>query len=139
MVEPVPALAEPFPADDELPGVDWSDEQKGFFETEDFSIEFSIPEERPITCIMLAVRGGGDAFGALKALALPNKWSLFDCSESDFLDLNRPTADSFEAFQNFRDRALKQTSRRTPPKKQKPKQPTAKKKAVRPKAKRKRT
>lgn len=99
--------------DAHLPGVVWSDALHGVFESEDFSIEFDIGDEKPITAIMLSVRGGGDAFGAIKAFAVPNQWSLFDCSESTFLDLESSTAEGFEAFQEYRDRALPRGSRRS--------------------------
>jgi hypothetical protein len=99
--------------DAHLPGVVWSDDLHGVFVGEDFSIEFDIGDEEPVTTIMLSVRGGGDAFGALKSFAVPNQWSLFDCSESSFLDLDSPTAEGFEAFQEFRDRAISGGSRRS--------------------------
>jgi hypothetical protein len=123
-----------------LPGVNWSDPLTGFYEEEAFSIEFQLGEEQPITCMVLAVRGGGEAFAALKSFARPHKWSLFDCTESAFLDLDSPTASGFEAFQNYRDRAIAQKNRRpkSPAKAKKRKQSPPKKKAARTPAKRKR-
>lgn len=103
--------------DAHLPGVAWSDELRGVYEGDEFSIEFDIGEEEPITTVMLSVHGGGDAFGAIKSFAVPNRWSLFDCSESTFLDLEGSTAEGFEGFQEYRDRALPRGSTRskTPP------------------------
>lgn len=124
--------------DAHLPGIDWSDSQYGIYENPDFSIEFEIGNEKPITHIMLSVRGGGEAFAALKSFAVPNKWSLFDCSESTFLDLSISTAPGFEGFQELRDRALPKAgrkSKKTSPKKKRS-QP-APKSTARPKSKRK--
>lgn len=123
--------------DKHLSGVQWSDGLNGFYEEDAFSIEFNIPEEAPVTCIMLAVRGGGEAFAALKSFAVPNKWSLFDCSESDFLDLGSAEASGFAAFQEFRDRAIRRKNRGAKPaaKTAKRKKTTSKRKAAKPKAK----
>ena len=127
--------------DKHLPGVDWSDGQNGFYEADAFSIEFSISDEQPVTCLTLAVRGGGAAFAALKSFAVPNKWSLFDCSESDFLDLDSEAASGFEAFQEFRERAIGPKNRGTRPtvRQANRKKEAPKKKAANPKAKRRRS
>lgn len=94
-----------------LGGVVWSDSIHGIFEGEDFSIEFDIGDKKPITHIMLSVRGGGGAFTALKTFCKPNMWSLFDCSDSTFLDLESSTAASFTEFQEYRDRVMSKGNR----------------------------
>lgn len=99
--------------DKDLPGVVWTDPMYGRFEGPDFSIEFEIGAEKPITHIMLSVRGSGNAFAALKSFAKPNKWSLYDCSESTFLDLESAAAEGFQEFQRYRDRVLPKSSRRS--------------------------
>lgn len=99
--------------DKHLPGVVWTDPKYGVFEESDFSIEFDIGGEKPITHITLSVRGGGKAFAALKSFAQPNKWSLFDCSESTFLDLESSTPEGFLEFQRYRDRVLPKGIRRS--------------------------
>jgi hypothetical protein len=126
--------------DKHLPGIAWSDPLTGFYEEAAFSIEFQLGKERPITCIALAVRGGGEALAALKSFAQPNKWSLFDCTESAFLDLDSPSAAGFEAFQEYRDRAIAQENRRakSPAKATKRKKSPQKRKVAKPQTKRKR-
>ena len=88
-----------------LPGVDWSDPAWGIYEGEGFTIEFNSGNDDPIDSIMLHVRGGGEAIPAMLRFATPNGWSLLDCSTSEFLDPENPSAEGWEGFQAFRDRA----------------------------------
>lgn len=87
--------------------VDWSDPAWGIYESGELSIEFNMGEEDPVTDIMLHVRGGGDAIAAMLGFAQPNNWSLFDCSTSEFLDPENPSAEGWEGFQEFRDKVVK--------------------------------
>ena len=122
--------------DAHLPGVVWSDARNGIFDGEDYSNEFEIGDEKPIDHVMLNVRGGGDAIAALVAFAKPNRWSLFDLSESDFLDLDNPSAAGWEGFQEFRDRAIPASARRRAEpalKAKRPRNPASKKSKAKPK------
>lgn len=101
--------------DDHLPGVLWSDARHGVWEGGGVSIEFEIGGKGPIDHVMLSVRGSGDALGALARFAQPNRWSLFDLSESEFLDLDNPEAAGWEGFQEYRDRVVPPTSRANKP------------------------
>jgi hypothetical protein len=123
-----------------LPGVDWSDSTWGVYEGDGFTIEFNTGDDDPIDSIMVHVRGGGDVIAALLGFANPNGWSLLDCSTGQFLDPENPSAEGWEGFQAFRDKAI------GPPKRKKPaskaRQPKRKKpasKAKQPKRKGKRT
>lgn len=87
-----------------LPGVDWTGPTRGIFEGDGFSIEFKLGTDDPIANMMLHVRGTGDAIAAIIAFARPLGWSVFDCSLSEFLDLEDPTGAGWEGFQAFRDR-----------------------------------
>ena len=107
-----------------LPGVDWSDPNWGIYEEDEFTIEFNTGEDDPLESLMLHVRGGGDALQALLRLARPTGWGLLDCSTSEFIDLENPSAEGWEAFQEFRDNAIgppkKKPAKKTtsPPKRQ---------------------
>ena len=115
-----------------LPGVDWSDPASGLYERDGFTIEFRAGDDDPIDLIMLHVRGGGDAIRALLQFANPNGWALLDCSTSEFLDPENPSAEGWEGFQAFRDKAA-----RTPKRKKseiKAKKPKRKKSEIKAKA-----
>jgi len=90
-----------------LPGVDWSDTTWGVYEGEGFSFEFNAGPNDPIDSIMIHVRGGGDAIAALLAFAIPNKWSLLDCSTCEFIDPMNPSQEGWQGFQNYRDHVIK--------------------------------
>ena len=87
-----------------LPGVDWSD-SGGVYEGDGFTIEFDVGDDDPIDQLMLQVRGGGDAIAALLRFVNPNGWALLDCATSEFLDPENPSAEGWEGFQAFRDKA----------------------------------
>lgn len=104
-----------------LPDVNWSDPNWGIYEGDGFTIEFSMGKGDPVETIMLHVRGGGEAIATLLHFAKPNKWSLFDCSTSEFLDPENPSAEGWEGFQEFRDKVVKKksaTKKKTAAKKQ---------------------
>lgn len=90
-----------------LLGVDWSDPTWGQYLSDGYSIEFNVGNDDPIAHMMLHVRGGGDATAAIVSFARPLGWAALDCSTSEFLDLDNPSQEGWEAFQAFRDRAIK--------------------------------
>jgi len=92
----------------QLRGVDWSDCTWGIFKGDGFSIEFNTGEDDPIDSIMLHVRGGGDAITAMLQFAIPNKWSLFDCTTGEFIDPENPSEEGWKGFQAFRDKVISQ-------------------------------
>ena len=91
-----------------FPQVDWSDPVWGMYLGDGFTFEFNTGKEDPIMTIMIHVRGGGDAVAALLQLAVPNQWTLFDCSTSEFIDLTEPSQVGWEGFQAYRDTVIKQ-------------------------------
>lgn len=107
-----------------LPSVDWSDPAAGFYEGDGFTIEFNAGDEDPIDSMLLHVRGRGDAIAALVRFAKPNGWSLLDCSTSEFLDPDSPSAEGWEGFQAARDKARALPKRK--PSKSKTKKPKRK-------------
>lgn len=90
-----------------LPDVDWSDPSWGIYEGDGFSFEFNMGEEEEQDGFMVHVRGGGDAISALLQFAIPNGWSLLDCSTSEWIDPDNPSDEGWTGFQEFRDRVIK--------------------------------
>lgn len=88
------------------PGVSWSTANGGRFEGNGYAIEIGLGDADPVEAIMLHIHGEGDALTALSALAVPNGWSLYDCSEDEYLDPVSPSPDGWEGFQHLRDRGL---------------------------------
>jgi hypothetical protein len=90
-----------------LTGLDWSDPTWGLYGGDGFSIEFSVGKDVSITHMMLHVRGGCDAIGAITQFARPLGWSALDCSTSEFLDFDNPSQAGWEGFQAYRDKIVK--------------------------------
>ncbi len=77
-----------------LPGADWSDPTWGIYDGNGFSFEFNIGNDQPdMNNFMIHVRGGGDAVSDLLKFSVPNGWSLFDCSTSEFIDPKNPSSE----------------------------------------------
>jgi len=87
--------------------VDWSDPEWGMYAGDRFTFELNTGQDDPIVALMVHVRGGGDAIAALLRLAVPNRWSLFDCSTGEFLDPHEPSREGWEGFQAYRDTVIK--------------------------------
>jgi hypothetical protein len=86
-----------------LPDVGWSDPTWGMYLGDGFTFEFSTGKGDPVTTIMVHVRGDGDPIPSLLRAAVPNQWSLFDCSTSEFIDPNDPSQEGWTGFQQFRE------------------------------------
>ena len=97
-----------------LQGLDWSDPAWGQYIGDGFSIEFNVGEQNTIDSMMLHVRGGGDAISAIVAFARPLGWAALDLTTGEFLDLSNPSNVGWNAFQEFRDRALGISSNEMP-------------------------
>jgi hypothetical protein len=91
-----------------LPGVDWSDPTWGVYMGDGFTFEFNTGKDDSITAIMVHVRGGGNPIPVLLQFAVPNQWSLFDCSTSEFIDPNDPSQEGWVGFQAFRDQIVRE-------------------------------
>lgn len=89
-----------------LPRVDWSDPNLGILEAKEFSIEFNLGDEDPVTNMMLHVRGTGDPVTVIADLCKATGWRALDCSTGEWLDLADPLHEGWSAFQEFRDRAI---------------------------------
>lgn len=89
-----------------LPQTSWCDPEFGNFDGDEFSIEFNLGADDPIDNMMLHVRGGGDAVGAIMSFVRPLGWTALDCSSGEFLDSAGPSDEGWKGFQNLRDDIL---------------------------------
>jgi hypothetical protein len=86
-----------------LPRTEWVSPRQGYLTTEKYSIEFGLDStHRETDIIWLHVRGEGDPFPAITRLCKPNGWAALDCSTGDFLDLDEPSREGWEDFQEIR-------------------------------------
>ncbi|HVW01357.1 MAG TPA: hypothetical protein VHB77_13485 [Planctomycetaceae bacterium] len=91
-----------------LPGVDWSNPRWGLYIGDGFSFEFNMTDEAQETGFMVHVRGSGDAIGDLLKFAVPNRWSLLDCSTSEWINPQNPSQQGWAGFQAYRDKIIRQ-------------------------------
>ncbi len=80
----------------------WKDRSEGY------SVEFSLGKKDFVDTIILHVRGGGSAVSKIVALCIENGWNAIDASLTEFIDLEQPSSKSWEDFQSYRDRVIKQ-------------------------------
>lgn len=80
---------------------------RGYYSTDDFTIEVSLGQEDTVEMIYLYVRGGGDPVGAIASLCLPRSWAALDVQNGEFIDLASCETPSFTEWQAFRDATLK--------------------------------
>jgi hypothetical protein len=90
-----------------LPAVDWSDPNWGIYTCEEFSFEFNTGKDDPIESLMVHVRGSGHPIPSLLKFAVPNNWSLIDCSTSELIDPHNPSDEGWQGFQSARDKVAK--------------------------------
>ena len=101
------------------PDVTWSTPTSGIYEGAGFAINVDTGKDDPLEAVMLHVHGAGDAVSALFALAIPNGWSLYDCSTDEFLDPEDPEAAGWDGFQKLRNKAVSSRQDKTPKTKRK--------------------
>ncbi|WP_157593878.1 hypothetical protein [Rubripirellula obstinata] len=88
--------------------IDWSDPAWGTLNGQAFSYEFNFSESGIVDSFTLHVRGGGDAVSPIVAMCKHFDWKAVDASEGEFIDLEDPSTDGWDGFQEFRDRAIGQ-------------------------------
>ena len=86
--------------------IDWSDPAWGIFGCAEFSYEFNFTASGPVETFMLHVRGGGDAVTPIVQMCRHFGWMAIDCSAGEYLDLDSPNAESWTAFQAYRDKIV---------------------------------
>jgi hypothetical protein len=85
------------------------------FEGNDFSMQFYGFESQPLRTIRVEVRGNGNPLPALAALCRPNGWTAIDCANSQPIDPSAAAAAGWDAFRNYRDRAVSSILKRAEP------------------------
>lgn len=95
-----------------LPQVNWTDPTWGIFDSGGALVEFNMGDEDPVESIMLHVRASGDVVPLLHQLATANGWAILDMSSGEFLTPEEDS-NSWDEFQEFRDRVLADESRYT--------------------------
>ncbi|MCF3110902.1 barstar family protein [Niabella sp. CC-SYL272] len=86
-----------------IPGLNYADPSWGVLEAPEFSIEFNTGNDEVVNSIMLHIRGGGNPLAVIKLICDELKWVALDCSTSDFMDTENLSANSWLAFQAYRD------------------------------------
>jgi hypothetical protein len=75
-------------------------------DAEDLSIQLYGFETQPIASLNVEVRGAGNPVPALAALCIPNGWIAIECAHGTLVDLRSNAASGWEAFGEYRDRAI---------------------------------
>jgi hypothetical protein len=81
--------------------------EQALFEGDGYSIELYGFEGQPLQMLLLEVRGDGNPMPALAAICRPNGWIVIDNASGKPVDLDAVTAAAWDAFQAFRDRAIR--------------------------------
>lgn len=87
-------------------GLSWDDPAWGILEGDEFSFEFNFTRLGPVDTFTLHVRGGGDAVTPIVAMCKHFGWQTLDYSTGEFLDLDSPSRESWQRYQEYRDRVI---------------------------------
>jgi hypothetical protein len=86
---------------------------KGLLVADDFSLEIYGCDSDSVDSFSIWVRGTGNPIGLLASLCRTNGWRLIDDGTQATVDFNQVSAQGWEDFTNWRDRAL--DTLKTPP------------------------
>ena len=86
---------------------------EGCFDHPEFPIALHCPADEPIRFINGEVRGDGDPVAALKTLCDATGWSIWDRCEAQVIDFSELDLNGWEAFCEWRDRAISETDTQT--------------------------
>jgi hypothetical protein len=89
-----------------LPELDLTDPTWGILDGDDFSIQFNIGDDDPVDTIMLHVRGGDSAIGAIQRVCERTGWRALDMSGSGFINFAEDPAAGLRQWRIFRDRTV---------------------------------
>jgi hypothetical protein len=95
-----------------IPDVDFSDPSWGMLDRPTFSIEFNMGSEDLCESFMLHVRGGEDAMRLMDQLLSSLLLRGLDCQSGDLFRLDE-AGDTFQQWQDFRDRVASDASSQT--------------------------
>lgn len=88
--------------------IKWDDPAWGLLTSKEFTLEFNFTETGPVENFTLHARGGGDVVTPIVAMCKHFDWQALDYSTGELIDLDSPSSDSWERFQEFRDKVLSQ-------------------------------
>jgi hypothetical protein len=94
-----------------FPAVNWKDPALGVLQGNGWTIEFNHQATGKTDSIMLNVRGGGDPIASIVKLCKDNGWAAWDGSSGELLNLDAPSAKSWQEFQGYRDQVIASTGR----------------------------
>ena len=90
-----------------IPQIEWTpDRDYGAIETNEFAIEFRVPDEKPLKAIMIRIVGGGNPIALLVELCREKGWVIFDNQVGDLMDLDDDPTESWQKFKAWRDRTV---------------------------------
>jgi hypothetical protein len=92
-----------------LPEVDWSDPAWGQLIHSDFIIEFNFQADGDVEGFLLHVRGGGNPLIPICKVCSENGWYPLDTSTGLFINVDDPSYQGWEGFQQYRDRVIGST------------------------------
>jgi hypothetical protein len=92
---------------DVIPTADFSNPNWGLIIEQDWSIEVNLGKEQECSSIMLHVRGGDAAIGAVVAIVRRLNLRAIDCQTGDFFDAGDSSMESFRRWRAYRDRVIK--------------------------------
>ena len=91
---------------DYLPQIEWQDKENGVLDTNDYSIEFHVPDDNPVESVNIRIVGSGNPVPTVVELCNQFKWVLFDNQIGDIINkLDDPTK-SWRRYTNWRDRVI---------------------------------
>jgi hypothetical protein len=86
-----------------FPDADFSDQEWGVIDVDDFSIEVSIGSDEPCTGFALHVRGGDGAVGAVAAILDHLQLRAIDMQTGEFFIAGEKAQESFGKWREYRD------------------------------------
>ena len=89
-----------------LPNVDWSDKSWGMLDGSDYSLEFNIGNETPITNFMIHARG--NATPPIITLMSLTGWRIIDTVTGKWMHETSNPDEGREKFQSYMERVLKE-------------------------------
>lgn len=87
-------------------GISWDDPAWGVLQGDGFSFEFNFTESRHVDVFTLHVRGGGDAVTPIVEMCRHFGWQAIDYSTGEFINLDSPSTESWQRFQEYRSRVI---------------------------------
>jgi hypothetical protein len=91
------------------PMADFSNPPLGTLDADNFSIEFSLGEEKEVYCIACFIRGASGGGACIAAILQHLGLKAVDTATGEFFDLNDPEL-GFEIWRAYKDKSIKKCS-----------------------------